>query len=57
MVWRPNPEALGTGAAVRAFLDEGPCTVLLDELDMVAEDVRLECGFGISGTSSAPRIR
>jgi hypothetical protein len=30
---RPNEEALGTGAAVRDFLDGGPCTVLLDEID------------------------
>jgi Protein of unknown function (DUF3631) len=30
---RPNEEALGTGAAVRDFLDKGPCTVLLDEID------------------------
>jgi hypothetical protein len=33
LVWRPNPEALGTGAAVTDFLDQGPGTVLLDELD------------------------
>jgi hypothetical protein len=42
MVLRPNLEALGTGAAVRAFLNEGPGTVLLDELDMVDEDTRRE---------------
>jgi Protein of unknown function (DUF3631) len=42
LVLRPNPEALGTGAAVRSFLSEGPCTALLDELDMVDEDARRE---------------
>src|SRR5262249_24854536 len=42
LVLRPNPEALGTGAAVRDFLNQGPCTVLLDELDMVDEDARRE---------------
>jgi hypothetical protein len=42
LVLRPNPEALGTGAAVREFLNEGACTVLLDELDMVDEDARRE---------------
>jgi hypothetical protein len=35
LVFRPNPEDLGTGAAIGEFLDEGPCTVLLDELDQV----------------------
>ena len=33
LVLRPNPEALGTAAAVTEFVDEGPCTVMLDELD------------------------
>src|SRR5262249_37988777 len=40
LVLRPNPEALGTGAAVADFLDEGPCTVLLDELDHADKDAR-----------------
>ena len=39
---RPNPEALGSGAAVREFINEGPCTILLDELDMLDEDARRE---------------
>jgi hypothetical protein len=42
LVLRPNPEALGTGAAVREFLNEGACTILLDELDMLDEDARRE---------------
>jgi hypothetical protein len=42
VVLRPNPEALGTGAAVRAFLNEGPGTALLDELDNVDEEARRE---------------
>jgi hypothetical protein len=40
LVWRPNPEDLGTGAALVDFLDQGPCTVLLDELDHVDRDGR-----------------
>src|SRR5262249_36112453 len=43
LVMRPNPESLGTGAAVADFLDDhqgGPCTVLLDELDHVDADAR-----------------
>ena len=35
LVFRPNPEDLGTGAAIGEFLDQGSCTVLLDELDQV----------------------
>jgi hypothetical protein len=35
LVFRPNPESLGTGAAIGEFLDQGPCTILLDELDQV----------------------
>jgi hypothetical protein len=42
LVLRPNPEALGTGAAVRAFLNEGAGVALLDELDMTDEDARRE---------------
>jgi hypothetical protein len=33
LTFRPNEEALGTGAAVRDFISEGPGTVLLDEID------------------------
>jgi hypothetical protein len=39
-MFRPNPEALGTGAAVRDFLDEGPGTVSLDELDQLDAEAR-----------------
>jgi hypothetical protein len=39
-VFRPNEEALGTRAAITSFLDEGPGTVLLDELDHVDADAR-----------------
>src|SRR5262249_11558986 len=38
LVWRPNKEALGTAAAIREHLDEGPGTVLLDELDYLDAD-------------------
>jgi Protein of unknown function (DUF3631) len=39
-VLRPNPETLGTGAAIEDFLSQGPCTVLLDELDHVDAEAR-----------------
>jgi hypothetical protein len=35
LVLRPNPEALGTAAAIREYIDEGPGTVMLDDLDQV----------------------
>jgi len=41
LVFRPNEEALGTGASIRDFLREGPGTVLLDELfDDIDPDAR-----------------
>jgi hypothetical protein len=40
LVFRPNPETLGTGAAVVDFVNEGPCTILLDELDQVDAEAR-----------------
>jgi hypothetical protein len=40
LVFRPNEEALGTGASIREFLSEGPGTVLLDELDEVDADAQ-----------------
>jgi Protein of unknown function (DUF3631) len=40
LVLRPNPETLGTGAAIEDFLNQGPCTVLLDELDHVDAEAR-----------------
>jgi hypothetical protein len=40
LVLRPNPEALSTGAATAEFLDEGPGTVCLDELDHADRDAR-----------------
>ena len=40
LVFRPNPETLGTGAAIAEFLDQGPGTVLLDELDHVDAEAR-----------------
>src|SRR5262249_49747344 len=40
LVWRPNKEALGTAAAIREYLDEGPGTILLDELDYLDADAR-----------------
>jgi hypothetical protein len=40
LVWRPNPESLGTGAAISEFIDQGPCTILLDELDQIDNEGR-----------------
>jgi hypothetical protein len=40
LVFRPNPETLGTGAAIAEFLNQGPCTVLLDELDQIDAEAR-----------------
>jgi hypothetical protein len=40
LVRRPNTEAIGTAAALRDFLDEGPGTLLLDELDYLDADAR-----------------
>ena len=37
---RPNPEALSTGAAVIDFIDAGPCTIGLDELDLLDAEAR-----------------
>jgi hypothetical protein len=40
LVFRPNQERSGTGAAIADFLSQGPGTVLLDELDTVDADGR-----------------
>jgi hypothetical protein len=40
LVFRPNPETLGAGAAIADFLNQGPCTILLDELDQVDAEAR-----------------
>jgi hypothetical protein len=40
LVYRPNEEALGTAAALRDYLDQGPGTILLDELDYLDVDAR-----------------
>jgi hypothetical protein len=40
LVYRPNAEALGTAAAIREYLDQGPGTILLDELDYLDADAR-----------------
>jgi hypothetical protein len=40
LVYRPNEDAFGTAAAIREYLDEGPGTVLLDELDYLDADAR-----------------
>jgi hypothetical protein len=42
LVYRPNEEALGTAAAIREYLDQGPGTILLDELDYLGADARRE---------------
>jgi hypothetical protein len=40
LVFRPNEAAMSTAAAIRDFLDEGPGTLLLDELDYLDVDAR-----------------
>jgi len=40
LVLRPNPESLGTAAAIADFVDGGPCTIGLDELDLIPPEVR-----------------
>ena len=40
LVFRPNAEALSTAAALREYLDQGPGTILLDELDYLDADAR-----------------
>ena len=40
LVRRPNPESFGTAAALSEFIDQGPCTILLDELDQVDKEGR-----------------
>jgi hypothetical protein len=40
LVRRPNPESFGTAAAISEFIDQGWCTILLDELDQVDKEVR-----------------
>jgi hypothetical protein len=40
LVLRPSPEALATGAAIGEFIDEGPGTPMLDDLDHVDTDTR-----------------
>jgi len=42
LVFRPNTEALGTAAAIRDYLDGGPGTILLDEIDYLDADARRE---------------
>jgi Protein of unknown function (DUF3631) len=41
LVFRPNEESLGTAASIRDFLDQGPGTVLLDEVDHLDPEARL----------------
>jgi hypothetical protein len=40
LVLRPSPEALATGAAIGEFIDEGPGTPMLDDLDHVDTEAR-----------------
>jgi hypothetical protein len=40
LLFRPNPEALGTGAAIRDFLGQGPGSVTLDELDLLEPEAK-----------------
>jgi hypothetical protein len=40
LVFRPNAEALSTAAALREYLNQGPGTILLDELDYLDADAR-----------------
>jgi hypothetical protein len=38
LVWNPNPDASSTGAAISEFINEGSCTIILDELDHIDTD-------------------
>src|SRR5262249_10239262 len=40
LVRRPNPEVLSSGAAIYKYLDEGPGTVVFDEVDNLQSDAR-----------------
>jgi hypothetical protein len=40
MVRRPNPETFSTAAALGEFLDEGPGTIMADELDSLEKELR-----------------
>jgi hypothetical protein len=40
LVYRPNAEALSSAASLREYLDQGPGTILLDELDYLDADAR-----------------
>jgi Protein of unknown function (DUF3631) len=40
LVYRPNEETAGTGAAITDFLNQGPGTVLYDELDHVDREAQ-----------------
>jgi hypothetical protein len=42
LVFRPNEETIGTVAALRDYLDLGPGTLLLDELDYLHSDAQRE---------------
>jgi hypothetical protein len=42
LVYRPNEEAFGTAAAIREYINQGPGTILLDELDYLDKDARRE---------------
>jgi hypothetical protein len=42
LVYRPNEETIGTVAALRDYLDLGPGTLLLDELDYLHSDAQRE---------------
>jgi hypothetical protein len=39
LVLRPNPEDYGTAAALAEHIDGGPCTIGIDELDLLEPDV------------------
>jgi hypothetical protein len=40
LAFRSNEEALGTVAAIRRFLKQGPATIVLDEIDLIDAAVR-----------------
>ena len=40
LILRPNPEALSTGAAIIDFIDQGPSTIGLDEVDLLDAEAR-----------------
>jgi len=57
LLFRPNLDALGTGASIREFLDQGPGSATLDELDQLQSEAKKRCCCsGISATSGGRKL-